>query len=286
MTYSREQHRFRLMLVVLIVSLSAMAQGQTGRAEDAAARAFAAVKSGNYTQAIELYMSAYELSRSSAILYNLATIYDRWTRDPAMAKEYYQRYLAAPDAEPDLSRKAALRLEQFQSPPAPENPSTKTAEKASSKLSATEAASKASPRAVDEKSAISDATPPALPDNQLVRTPEGGLTGLQTTGIVVGGVGLVAVGVGLVFSSRAASTYAESNQYCQGKTCGDQRGIELTNSAINSARVATALVTIGGVAAAGGLGFLVFGGRGNAAKVAVSPVVAPAHFGLVAQGEW
>jgi tetratricopeptide (TPR) repeat protein len=285
MTDSREKHRFRLMLVVFLVSLSAMAQGQSSRVEDIAARAFAAVKSGNYTQAIELYMSAYELGRSSAILYNLATIYDRWTRDPAMAKEYYQRYLAASDAEPELARKATLRLEQIQS--AAENLPAKAVEKPSSKPSAPEAAAKNLTRsAVDEKSVLTEAVPPTESGNQLVRTSEGGLTGLQTTGIVVGGVGLVAVGVGLVFSSRAASTYAESNQYCQGKTCGDQRGIELTNSAIASARVATILVTVGGLAAAGGLGFLVFGGRGNAAKVALAPVVAPAQVGLVARGEW
>src|SRR5438132_10258592 len=64
------------------------------RAAEALAReAYAQHAAGSYSESIATYMKAYELSGATAILFNIAAIYDRKLHERALAIEYFRRYL-------------------------------------------------------------------------------------------------------------------------------------------------------------------------------------------------
>jgi tetratricopeptide (TPR) repeat protein len=91
------------------------------RAEALADEAYARFSAGNWTEALDLYVRAYEAAPAARILLNMADIWAAHDRDRALA--YYRQYLDSPDAEPDLARRARAYI----SPPAPAPvPETKT----------------------------------------------------------------------------------------------------------------------------------------------------------------
>jgi hypothetical protein len=76
----------------------------------------------------------------------------------------------------------------------------------------------------------------------------------RTAGLVVGGVGLVALGVGTFFGVRAVSKNDSAKTYCPGggAVCHDTAGTTLTEDAQSSARLANVFVTGGALLTAGG----------------------------------
>ncbi len=68
------------------------------------------VRAGEFRRGIARYEEAYRVEPAAALLYNIAFIYDRKLDDPRSAREYYERYLVATDAEPDASARARDRL--------------------------------------------------------------------------------------------------------------------------------------------------------------------------------
>jgi tetratricopeptide (TPR) repeat protein len=263
-------------LVLASFMASSLAQAENSKAEELAAKAFAAVKSGNYTQAIELYSSAYEINRSAVILYNLANIYDRWAPDAAQATDYYQRFLAAPDASPELSKKAALRLEQLKAV---------TARPVIVKSTSPESPAVSAPRPNStEKS--SDVSAAASVSSVARPETKPGLSRLQVIGVMVGAAGLATAGVGLGFGARAMNQFEQSNTQCSGSVCRTQEGIALTKSAIGSATVSTVLVSAGAAIVATGLGLLVFGGDSSNTSVSIAPAVSNTQAGLVLGGRF
>lgn len=106
----------------------------TARAEWLSAKAAAAFDDSRYLDAIRLYLDAWEASRSAAILYNVAFIYDRRLGDAELAMSYYERAAAAPDVDPALAAKAkarliALRAELSGGPAEPTSPPDKNDKK-------------------------------------------------------------------------------------------------------------------------------------------------------------
>src|SRR5688500_10589815 len=63
-------------------------------AEQLAAEAFKLYKEGNYTKAVTLYERAYRQEPVPSILFNIGRIYQQKLREPARARDYYQRFLA------------------------------------------------------------------------------------------------------------------------------------------------------------------------------------------------
>lgn len=97
----------------------------TARAEWLSARAEEAFSEGRFSDAIKLYLDAWEAVPSAAILYNVAFIYDRRLQDPDLAIQYYDRAAASPDADASLvekarARVAAIRAERGKKPPPPD----------------------------------------------------------------------------------------------------------------------------------------------------------------------
>jgi hypothetical protein len=200
------------------------------RAEDLAAAAYDQQAAGKYADAVGSYLEAYKLSGAGVILFNVAIIYDHKLHEESLASEYYRRYLGLADADPDLARKATSRLEAL----------TRARE-------AREAASQAAPTssAAPPLASVSSASAP-LPSAVAAPPSEGGGS-RRTAGIVVGGVGLLALGATAVLSIVAKVQNDDANGYCNGNACTDQRGVDLAKSSGNLATAAT-VTLIGGAA--------------------------------------
>lgn len=80
-------------------------------------------------------------------------------------------------------------------------------------------------------------------------------SGQRITGLVLGGVGLAAVGVGSYFGIRASSKRSDSDNACpvsNGQEQCTQRGVDLNEEARTSARIADVSIGLGVVALAAG----------------------------------
>jgi hypothetical protein len=88
---------------------------------------------------------------------------------------------------------------------------------------------------------------PASASSAVDAPPKSGLTGLQLAGIVTGGVGVAALGVGGYFSLKAVDRKDESDAAgCDGQRCPPE-GAELRREAVTMADRATLFVASGAV---------------------------------------
>jgi tetratricopeptide (TPR) repeat protein len=183
--------------------------------EDAA---FKLQADGKYAEAIAKYLEAFEGSRDSVLLYNIAHLYDRKLNERELAAAYYRRYSSALDADPTLVKKATDRL---------------TALKREAEAEATRAQAEQAPQS--STAAPAEKTPaPVKPDTQQSAAPksnEDRNSGLRTGGIVVGAVGVAAVGASLVLGLLAKNKNSEADEVCDGTVCKDQSGVELAKTA-------------------------------------------------------
>lgn len=76
----------------------------------------------------------------------------------------------------------------------------------------------------------------------------------RTMGLLIGGVGVVALGVGGFFGLRAISKNNDAKKDCPGggDVCNSQNGVSLTGQAQDAARLANVFAIGGAIAAAGG----------------------------------
>ncbi len=74
----------------------------------------------------------------------------------------------------------------------------------------------------------------------------------RQTGLIVAGVGVSGLVVGSIFGIRALSKQSDSDAYCSGKSCRDQRGIDLSDEANSSAWVSNIALGVGVLAVATG----------------------------------
>ena len=90
----------------------------------------------------------------------------------------------------------------------------------------------------------------AVPSAQNEREPEGAsrFSGREIAAMVTGGVGVVGVVVGSVFGLRSQSKHDDSDRYCTGNVCRDQRGVELMNEARSAGNASTVCFVVGAVA--------------------------------------
>src|SRR5688572_26634285 len=145
-----------------------------------AARAFEAYKRRDYQSAIALYQKALEAVPSADVLYNIARIYDQGLRDRALAIRFYSRYIGDPGAIPNRIEVATKRLAE---------------------LRAAELAAVAPPLA--EPPAPTAVVAPQPPP--LAPAADDSSSGLATSAIIAGSVGLVGIGLGVGFGLAAQS---------------------------------------------------------------------------------
>jgi serine/threonine-protein kinase len=122
-----------------------------------------------------------------------------------------------------------------------------------------------------EPGALTKSPPPAAP---IAR--DRGASTQQVLGLVVGGVGLVGVGLGSYFGIRAISKNSDAETHCpKGSLCNDTEGVDLSNKARQDAAASNIAFVAGGVLVATGAVLYLTGGRGDADRVALVPLVAP-----------
>jgi tetratricopeptide (TPR) repeat protein len=229
---------------------------KAAQGEALAEKGYALYQEGKYSDALSAYLRAYDLTGAGMILFNIANIYDLKLRELELASDYYRRYLRAPDATPELVRKANDRLEglKLQTLPPPPQNSPK--------------GSGPSPEAPAETS-----------------------SGWRTAGLVVGGVGLVSLGVSGVFALQARSKDKEADKYCDALSQCEPRGLSLGDDAKSAATVSTITFAGGLVAlAAGAAMFFAAPSRSAPAKSSVGlravPSLGPQNAGFALAGSW
>ncbi len=118
----------------------------------------------------------------------------------------------------------------------------------------------------------------------------GGLTGLQVTGLVMGGVGVVALGVGLAFGAVALGGGSDLDTLGyepeDGSCTSDPEGqcASVYDDASSAATLSTVLVIAGGALAATGLVLVIAGGDTSGQETARVKLV-PSFGGAILRGE-
>lgn len=124
------------------------------------------------------------------------------------------------------------------------------------------------------------------PPNVPPKTEPGRSSALKTTGLLVGAVGVVGLGVGTVFGVLAISKNSSANDGHCGSTFGgtnscDPTGISLRSDAANFGNVSTVSFIAGGVLAAGGAALWLFA---PSTSVQAGPTVGNGGAGLTVRG--
>lgn len=136
---------------------------------------------------------------------------------------------------------------------------------------------------VPKDSRSSSITVPALePAPPEVVAPPGGegaagSTGTGNTqrivGLVVGGVGVVALGFGAYFGLRTKSKNDESSSHCGANNVCDDTGFTARKDALSAATISNVAFVVGGVAVAGGIVLYFTAPKSGASALAVGPRV-------------
>ncbi len=103
-----------------------------------------------------------------------------------------------------------------------------------------------SPKAVTSRMAMSKAVRAAATAAPTTEQSPGVLA-RRWPAFAAGGLGLVGVGVGTMFGLRSISKHDESEQFCDGQACTDQRGVDLRGEAQAAGNLSTLGFVVGGV---------------------------------------
>ncbi len=120
------------------------------------------------------------------------------------------------------------------------------------------------------------------PAPSAVAYPEPGrrsIDGQKVGALVSAGVGVIALGVGTGFALHSSSKHDQSERYCQGSACTDQRGVDALAAARAAGNRSTVAFVIGGVGlgAAAVLWFVRPFGESSSAELAVGPGTLAIH---------
>ncbi|WP_394843777.1 hypothetical protein LZC95_42850 [Pendulispora brunnea] len=103
----------------------------------------------------------------------------------------------------------------------------------------------------DAPAPIAGTIPVASPDNAPAPQDASTGNGQRTLGLIVGGTGIAAMGTGVVLAFMAKSKYDDASPYCNGDRCL-QEGVDLRDSAVSRATIATVVFGVGLAATVGG----------------------------------
>ena len=220
------------------------------QAEQYAAAAFEAYGRRQYADAVALYQKAYALTpNADIILYNIARIYDSGLHDSKRAIDYYLRYAAAAGAAPNRIQISSQRIAELATSDSNRTPlaaagATAAEPNASDVAAAKNSASRA--RAGASAAPLATSAP-----SEAARRPASSSsassewTARELTALTVGGLGVVGIGLGVVFGLSASAHADTWEQYCDGNDCTSQKGVDAAESANRQARVATVSLTAG-----------------------------------------
>ena len=201
----------------------------SARIERLAEEAAELVAAGDFEPAIGRYLEAYRLAPASALLYNVAYIYDRKLGEMDLALEYYRRYLRSADAEPAIVERALARVRELQDAGAGAGGSGSTS---------TGGGQATAPTVVRER-----------------RRSDPGTSSTRLAGWVVGGIGVGAVVGGIVAGLIAQDTH---NRFNLSQNLAEKK--DLRGEGRTQAIVADALLFTGGAALVTGVVLVIVGG--------------------------
>lgn len=118
------------------------------------------------------------------------------------------------------------------------------------------------------------------------------LYGKRTAGLIVGGFGLAAIGVGSVFGVEALQKRKDSNSSCSGGTCTTQAGVDLNKDAQRYANYANIGIGVGVVALVVGTYLVLTSNAPRSERAAtvvrtrMSPLVGSGTSGVALSGAW
>jgi tetratricopeptide (TPR) repeat protein len=220
------------------------------QAEQYAAAAFEAYGRQQYADAVALYQKAYALTpNADIILYNIARIYDSGLHDSKRAIDYYLRYAAAAGAAPNRIQISSQRIAELATSDSnrtqlPAAGATAAEANAPDVAPANNSASRA--RAGDSPAPLATSAPSEVARGSASSSPASSQwTARELTALTVGGIGVVGIGLGVVFGLSASAHADTWEQYCDGNECTSQKGVDAAESANRQARVATVSLTAG-----------------------------------------
>ncbi|MBN1959785.1 MAG: hypothetical protein JW841_02460 [Deltaproteobacteria bacterium] len=207
------------------LSAAETAAGDVKKVEQLSEKAMAKYQAKDYAGAIALYLEAYQVQPAGALLFNIATIYDKKLnqRDPAI--EFYRRYISASDSDPELVRKTVERLKVLED--------------------AKIAAAAAPVEGQGGSGGVVGTARAQGPFFTKERT--------RNMGIVTTVIGVGATGLGLYFGYQAKTKNDDAKKLCEGKICYDTRGVKLSKDAKDKAMLSTIVTSVGLAATAGGI---------------------------------
>lgn len=203
---------------------SAQGADTVEQVERLAGEARALYDKGDFGKAVAIYLEAYKLQPTAAVLYNVAVIYDKKLGEADLAIDFYRRYIGSPDADPAAVQRATARIQEL-----------KTAQ---AEAQAEDAARRERERArrVEPDPALQPVAPPEALGTQTI-------VGYVT---LAGGVALVAGGAVMgVLAGDAADEFSASNDL-------DDK-LDHRDTAESRALVADVLYGVGAAAAITGL---------------------------------
>ncbi|MBW2454893.1 MAG: hypothetical protein JRI68_10295 [Deltaproteobacteria bacterium] len=132
-------------------------------------------------------------------------------------------------------------------------------------------------------------TPTALPPPEpepVIPEDDGPFITLPTLGIIIGGVGVAALGTGIVLGAVAKSSYDDSLEHCTGDFCS-QEGLDQQDDAVTLGTAGTVVFFVGAAAIVGGAALWFFAPDEESSatdEVALHLGVTPS--GAVLRGTW
>jgi hypothetical protein len=131
------------------------------------------------------------------------------------------------------------------------------------------------------------ADPPAHGNDHAARREArpSGMTGLRKASIVIGIIGVAAVGVGVGFGLHANNLEDQASAICPGTACGDAHAIDLNKTARRNALIANAGYLGGGAVAAGAVVMWLLGSPEPLHEsVSIVPALGAGHVGFALGG--
>lgn len=213
------------------------------------ARAKAAFEAKKYAEAVALYQEAYRLEPVATLLYNIAYLYDAHLDERALARDFYRRYVNAPDAEASARLKAFERIAVFDADDAREakaKAAVATARADTPRVDPAPVAQPISSPAPAPAAVVASAAPASVSGRAGQTSGLGGDT-LTTIFFGVGGAALLTSGIS---AALVADTHDE---YLAARTPGART--DLAEKGERQALVADITLTVGLAAVAAGVWF-------------------------------
>lgn len=101
------------LLLTTPVTAAAQPADTVEKVEALAREARALYDAGEFGQAVAVYLEAYKLQPTAAVLYNVAVIYDKKLQEVDLAIDFYRRYISSPDADPAAVQRATVRIQEL-----------------------------------------------------------------------------------------------------------------------------------------------------------------------------